>query len=214
MSYPIHVYKIFWSDCDDFYIGSTKRKLCKRMTCHRHECKEGKQLKLYNFMREKGLYNFQYVLISTHTVCSKDEQRKYEQLAIDLLNPTLNMHRAFCSKEYRKVYRQDKNRAIREQKKAYNKEYHKANKEKLNQQMKEYRQRNKQKIKQYQKEYHEKNKERMKAYRQANKEKISQRRKEKIQCECGAVIGKGDKSKHLQSKKHQFYESIYNFVYS
>lgn len=107
MSYPIHIYKIFWSDCDDFYIGSTKEKLCKRMGNHRTYCRKGRQSKLHNVMREKGLNNFQYVLISTHNVSSKDEQRQAEQKVINELKPTLNMVKAFISKEERKQYKKE-----------------------------------------------------------------------------------------------------------
>ena len=211
MSYPIYVYKIFWSDCEEFYIGSTKEKLCKRMSNHRNNCKRGKQFKLYNFMREKGTNTFQYVLISTHNVCSKDEQRQAEQKVIDELKPTLNTFRAFCSEEQKK-----------ERKLQYNKEYKKANKEEIKQYNKEYQKQyhkeNLQQIKQRKKEYYVANKERIaqreKEYRIENRERILQRKKEKIQCDCGTVLRKGNILRHLQSGKHQFYESIYNFIYS
>ena len=192
MTYPIYIYKIFWSDCDDFYIGSTKQKLCRRITGHRTDCRKGNQSKLYKVMREKGTNSFQYVLISTHTVCSKDEQRQAEQQVIDELNPTLNTFRAFITEEGRK-----------QRTKEYQKEYNEENKEKIKQRRKEYVKMNRERLNQ-----------KMQEYRETNKQKILQTQKEKIQCECGTVMRKGEKSRHLRSKKHQFYESIYNFIYS
>jgi hypothetical protein len=59
------------------------------------------------------------------------------------------------------------------------------------------------------KEYYEDNKEKifknMNEYYQANKEKISGKKKNKVTCECGAIICKDWKSKHLKTAKHIHY---------
>jgi hypothetical protein len=73
----------------------------------------------------------------------------------------------------------------------YNKEYRKTNREKILEQNKKKYQINKEQLTQQSKEYYE-----------ANKDKILERMKQKITCECGSVICKGDKSKHLKTKKH------------
>ena len=49
--------------------------------------------------------------------------------------------------------------------------------------------------KQHKKEYN-------KEYQDTNKEIVLQKKKEKITCECGSIICKRDKSKHLNTKKH------------
>lgn len=257
--YQIFVYKIYWSDCDEFYIGSTKLRLSKRMIQHRSACRKGNKYKLYQFMREKGVNSFEYMLVSTHQVISIDEQRKYEQEKIAELKPTLNTYRAFVTdeellvqkkeyylnnkeellargKEYRQnnkekakeYYSKNKERIL-----AKKKEYRQNNKENIASREKEYRHNNKEKAKEYQKEYYLNNKERItarreeyrqnnkekiasreKEYRQNNKEKIAAQGKEKITCECGAVFKKDNKYNHKKTKKHIFYTSIHEFIYS
>ena len=44
---------------------------------------------------------------------------------------------------------------------------------------------------------------RLKEYKEKNAEKIAQRAAEKIKCECGTIISRGSKSKHLKTKKHK-----------
>jgi hypothetical protein len=55
-------------------------------------------------------------------------------------------------------------------------------------------------------EYYETNREKIieekKKYRDEHKVEIAEKRKQKITCECGSVICKGDKYKHLKTKKH------------
>jgi predicted GIY-YIG superfamily endonuclease len=48
----------------------------------------------------------------------------------------------------------------------------------------------------------EKRFEQMKKYREQNKEQIVERRKIKFSCECGSIIRKDDKARHMKSKKH------------
>ena len=98
--YNISIYKIYFEDCDDFYIGSTKQKLCYRMLNHRKTMKEvNRKSKLYTLMREKqGI--FKYVLIATHKVSSFEEQRMREQEWVDKLKPTLNILNPYTSISY------------------------------------------------------------------------------------------------------------------
>ena len=64
--------------------------------------------------------------------------------------------------------------------------------------------------KEYQQEYYQANKEtfkeKMKEYRQKNKEKISEREKEKIECDCGSIVRRGDIAQHKRTKKHSDYK--------
>ena len=101
--YKINVYKIWWADDDNFYVGSTKNTLSKRMSKHRTDCRAGGEQKIYQVMREKGINSFQYVLLGWSMVSSFHEQRMVEQSYISRLNPTLNSRKAFCSTEERKA---------------------------------------------------------------------------------------------------------------
>jgi len=80
------------------------------------------------------------------------------------------------------------------------------NKEKVAEREKKYREENKEKIAERVKKYRENNKEKVaereKKYREENKEKIDKYRKEKIKCECGAIIRRDSYSKHLKTNKH------------
>lgn len=62
------------------------------------------------------------------------------------------------------------------------------------------------------KEWREENREYQKEYHQQNREKKSENRKEKITCECGCIINKSSKAKHLKTKKHdiQIHKTITN----
>jgi hypothetical protein len=113
--YNVNVYKIWYDDApDDFYIGSTKLTLGKRMTCHRSDCRRGRNSKIYNTMREKGINAFKYVLVDSKMVTCSDEQRKFEQKYMAELKPTLNSYRAFRTREDFLLQRRisDKRRSI------------------------------------------------------------------------------------------------------
>lgn len=66
--------------------------------------------------------------------------------------------------------------------------------------------RNKDKIKAKQNEWKEANLERVKelrdAYYKENKDRLNARKKEKITCECGAVVSRGNIYNHRKSKAH------------
>ena len=122
-----------------------------------------------------------------------------------------------------KQYREENKDKIKERSKDYEK-----NKEEIIAKVNEYRAENADVIKQRKKDYYEKNKEyikqktkknreenleadrqRKKDYYERNKEKLIQknnaRDKEKITCECGEVICKGSKSRHIKRQRHQAY---------
>lgn len=96
--YEIKVYKIWYADSpDDIYIGSTKQSLSMRMTGHRCAANKGRASLIYNTMREKGVNDFQYVMLGSCMVSDKDGQRMYEQRYIADLRPLLNMNRAYTT---------------------------------------------------------------------------------------------------------------------
>jgi ribosomal protein S17 len=53
------------------------------------------------------------------------------------------------------------------------------------------------------KEYHQAYR---RAYRQKNKQRISERDKQKIECECGSIVRRGDIARHNRTKRHSLYK--------
>lgn len=118
MTYKINVYKLWWNDNDDMYVGSTKERLSKRMSGHRASCKrigDGGCF-LYKKMKENGT-DFKYVLLESADVSNTDEKHLLEQKHIDLLHPNLNSNRAHTSKEDERLYQKKRNDMLIEWKK-------------------------------------------------------------------------------------------------
>lgn len=88
--------------------------------------------------------------------------------------------------------------------KEYLKEYRKLNKQYYKEYSKEYRKLNKDKINQKHKEYYKLNK---------NKD-IWKKAKEKVKCECGAILSRGNLIAHKKTKKHLNYSSSSNPIKS
>lgn len=80
--------------------------------------------------------------------------------------------------------------------------YHLKNREKVLQYKREYKARNREKIRLEAKIYREQNRDKRLAYHHQNKDRINARKREKIKCECGAVISRSGIVPHKRSKKH------------
>ena len=173
--YKINVYKIWWQEKDGVYVGSTKQSLSKRMAKHRITCRSGKRFKIYEAMRTNG-YDFRYILLDSYEVSCKDEQLKYEQRHIDLLQPNLNDRRAYNTPEDTKKMDQQYRDSHKGEAKLNGKRYRQSHKDEI-------------KIKH-------------KQYRETHKDKIITRQKTKIECECGSVIINNSFYRHLRSQKH------------
>ena len=219
-SYEIKVYKIYFDECDDFYIGSTKTALSNRMTQHRAAVRKGSNYRVHNFIRSKDLI-FNYILVRTCVVFNKDQQRQFEQLVISEMNPNLNKIRAYRTEEQKREYYSENKEQI--------KLYQKENKGKIKEYQKEYRDENKEQLKEYHKEYNkeyysenkgqmkEHQKEYQKEYRNENKESISEKGKIKIHCPyCDKYTRRSDISKHIKTKNHikNLYFYYHNFINS
>jgi len=110
------------------------------------------------------------------------------------------------------IYIRFPNGFTEQDRKEYQQEYYQANKERIKERDKEYYQANKERIKERDKEYYQANKERIKEYKkehyQTNKERIKERIKEKIECECGSIVRRGDIAQHKRSKKHSLWVQL------
>lgn len=164
------------------YIGSTTNFI-KRKAKHKFYCNDKNKkcnTKLYQMMRDNGGFNeFKIMVIKEYPCNNKIELIIEEEKHRKEYNANLNTLKA---------YRTD------EEEKEYFKEYKANNKDLIKTQNKEYITNNKDKIKEYKKEYYE-----------TNKEKIKEQFKEKINCLCGSIICKNEKTRHEKSKKHQLF---------
>ncbi len=115
MNYKIFIYKIWWEDKDDLYVGSTKQKLSYRMRNHRADCNRNRQYKLQVAMREYG-YDFNYIILKSYNVSCREEQMKKEQKWINKLKPNLNKNNPvnqMTKSEYDKIYKEKNKERIK-----------------------------------------------------------------------------------------------------
>ena len=110
MNQNYFVYKLFNSDCTEFYIGSTKdMKSRKRQhkTCCNNPNSPSYNLKVYEYIRSNGDYDswnyeiLEHIRNSINVIELRNLERKY----IEQLKPSLNCEIPNRSK---KEYRQDK----------------------------------------------------------------------------------------------------------
>ena len=139
--------------------------------------------------------------------CNSDFMNEQQKTTLDILRKA---HREACEiqrKNTRIRYYHENKEKMAEKMKIYNQ----ANKEKIAERGKIYNEANKEKNAERDKIYREANKEKIarethkdsqKEYYELNKESINEKRNQKIDCECGAIISRGAKSKHNKTKKH------------
>ena len=135
-----HIYKIVCKDetVKEFYIGSTYN-INNRIK--EHKCYSKKStVTLYKYISDNGGWeNFNLIVLETFE-CNSETKNKVikEQEYINKLNPTLNMKRAYATKEqnYKKSNEYYKKWAVQNKQKLkdYNIEYRQKNKDKLSQQ--------------------------------------------------------------------------------
>jgi len=227
-----HNGKIYTIRCRDddslIYVGSSCLPLHKRFYIHKQKMKEEKQQKrlIYIKMNELGMDKFYIELYELYKCDTKEELVKREGEVIRQVG-TLNKNIAGrTDKQYYndnieklKQYREDNKEKIAEQRKKYWKDnkdkitkykqaYYEVPENQKNKKLydKDYANKNKEKLTAYKKEYYKKYnqipqiKEKNKLKKQT--QEIKDYYKEKIMCECGCSIRRGDISKHNKTKKH------------
>jgi len=165
------VYRINVNE-NDFYIGSTIKKLNDRQSQHNIRLKENiRKNKLYETCRLHNITKISLILIEEQEIEDIKEIRQLENKYIKELQPSLN-----CYIAYTELTREEYNKEYYDKNKEYHKEYNKENKSKL-------------------KEYHKK-------YWQNNKDKISERQTEKITCDiCNSIVSRINILRHKKSIK-------------
>jgi len=175
------IYKLTNEETNDVYYGSTTKTLKQRFSSHKCDYKR--------YLEEKEHYYSSFEII------------KYSSAVIELVeefpcDTKKELH------ERERYYIENNECVNRDLPGRTQKEYKEDNKKKIRQKMKEYRNKNKKKIAEKGKEYRANNKEKLREYQDKNKEKIRERRKEKLQCECGREIARGNISTHKKTNFH------------
>jgi len=187
------IYKIIDNITGKVYFGSTiEPTLAKRLTKHISNFKYYKQGKGSYFSSFEIFENNDYVIILVELFpCgSRDELLMRERYWIDN-NECINKNRPITTIE---------------EKQQYQEQYQQEHKDEIQQQRKEHYQEHKieilEKVKQYNKEHKNEKQQYNKQHYQDNKEEINKKQLQKITCECGREIRKGDIAKHKTRKIH------------
>jgi hypothetical protein len=168
----------------EVYVGHTTN-FSKRKTQHKIDCYCISRItyneKKYQTIRSKGGWEeWEMLPIELYPCSCKIEAEIREEYWRSHYNSQLNMKKAHQTKE---------------EEEEYNKNYHK-----------KYREDNKEEIQQYKKEYRKVNIEKIhkrdKKYTDTHKEEILAQKKEKLTCECGCILARGNISEHRKTKKH------------
>ena len=198
------IYKIYSSQTDKIYIGSTCKTLLNRFGKHKRDlnCNSKILFDNYDDCKIELIRNFP---------CNSKKELEREEGNIQLLHEKyiVNIGIAGRTKEEqnRKYYlkRKDSLKYIN-----YHKKYREKNKEKFKIENKKYREKNREKLRIQNKKYREKNKEKLriqsKKYNEKNREKIRIQKKkkyrEKVKCEfCNGIVSKGNLKKHQKTLK-------------
>jgi hypothetical protein len=211
------IYKIVCDITNQIYIGSTTQKLSSRLSGHVAEYKKwslGKTKKYISSFEIIKNNNYSIILIENFQCNNNEELHKKERYFIETMVNVVNKVIPTRTKD---EYIKENKETITEYKKEYYlenkdklteqyKQYYEDNKDKLIEQQKQYYSENKDKILEYRKGYQNENKasiqEYRKEYKKENKDKINENRKQKLECVCGSIFCKNDKSQHVKTKKH------------
>jgi len=186
------IYKIISPHTDKCYVGSTtKDRLSNRLAGHRSDLKKGKNMSS-KYILELG--DYEIVLLELYPCNSKDELYARERHYVEMLDSVNYRIPNRSQKEYQLN--------IKDKIKEYKKEYYQDNRGNVLKKQQEYAIENKDKIKEYKKEYQLNNKDKIKEYQKERYIKNEKMIKQKVTCECGCLIRKGNILQHKKTKKH------------
>lgn len=121
----IYCYKIYNSEDDKEYVGSTKNKLLARMSKHKFDANRDSNKKIHIHMRGLGIDKFSIVELERREVDDRQEQLKLETEWQIKLNSVLNERRAYTSPdkklEIARKYKEDHSDKVKEDWKKYEK---------------------------------------------------------------------------------------------
>lgn len=224
------IYKLCCKDTSitEIYVGSTtnftQRKRSHKNCCNNPTYKQS-NLKVYQFIRENGGFqNWNMVLIEYFSCETELELGRRENYWKQELQSSLNSISPPMYETYQEWYEEHKEKILerhkewreahqehikewREEHKEQQKEWREANREKILEYHKEWSEEHKEQQKEYHKEWYEEHKEQQKIKKkehyETNKEKILEKMKEKITCECGCDVSRGNMERHKTNAKHK-----------
>ena len=209
MIYPIiqaRVYRIISKKHPEFsYVGSTFGTLKQRFYQHKmgYKCwknDKGGRCSLYEYFDKWGVQDFKMVEMGVYMVCAENSKDRthlnfWEQLWINRTRGCCNKQDCFTIEYLQKIKQKERDAKYRLENKQKRKEtqakYYIEHKEEI----KEYH------VK-YKKEHKEEIKEREAKYYTEHKDEIKEKNREKVTCECGAIVTKGNLKRHQKSPKH------------
>jgi len=211
--FRINVYRLCNFKDYQIYIGSTKRKLRKRLLEHFRLAKYGNDKLLSQHIRDLGRDSFYMQVLEIRLVKNKKDQLKIEQKWKNIFNPSLNCLNCVTTEEEKKSRQKQwsiKNKEkISKRAKDWGYGYRDRNRQHLQQKRSSYYQANKDKEKRMHQEYVDRNRDKIRKYdrewRKKNKDRLANKRKMKTLCECGSSFRKSDRAKHLRTEKHQIF---------
>ena len=138
MKYLCYFYKIYNSEDNKVYIGSTRTALRKRWSCHKSEYRKDNQAEVYKHMRSVGIDKFNIVEVKRQEVEDKQEQFKMERELQDITDNKINTNRSYRSYDESLEVQREWNRNNKVKKKEMDRLYRLNNKDKI----KKYEQKN------------------------------------------------------------------------
>jgi hypothetical protein len=182
------IYLIKFKDNQNaIYVGSTIQTLEERFRCHKKDYNKNPDLtSLSKYIKNHydGNWSLCYIELLKYFPCNSKKELHIEEGNIIKEKATINKNIA------------GRERSVRLEE----------NKEKIAEKQRQYRQNNKEKLKIIDRNKYLKNKEKrleqVKNYYIEHKEEIQKRTTEKVKCECGALISKGNLSVHKRTLTH------------
>jgi hypothetical protein len=230
------IYMIESLEGDCKYYGSTIQSLALRLGKHRSEIKMGKNITSKEVLK----YSDARILLVESFPCNNRMELESKEAEYIRHNDCVNkcipqrtdkqyyQDNKEVITEKQKQYRQDNKEVIAKYKKQhyqdnkeviakYKKQHYQDNKEVITEKTKQYYQDNKEVITEKQKQHYQDNKDKkldyIKQYRRDNKEIIAEKQNKKCLCDCGKEYTYINYKRHQKSKRHQFWQKTYDFIY-
>ena len=198
------VYKIICRLDGKFcYIGSTFNELRHRWQQYKSHYRKWlsdpesvrRPCTCYPYFKQHGIESFKIIEIKSYDIHLKDRMclEAYETLWISKTRGrNVNPPTSFLNlrKEKARHYQQNNRERISNKQK----QYYQNNRERLLEKAMRYNQDNRDSIVEYKKNYYE-----------AHKAEIAAKAMEKVTCDCGSFVRRGDRSRHYKTDKHRVY---------
>lgn len=169
--YTCYIYKIYNTENDNIYIGSTKQSINARFRNHKHATRQGSSRKIHNQMRDLGVDKFHVVEIDRQEVEDRQSQLKLETEWVERFQSELNIRRPYTSDvkklEIARTYKQNHKAQIKE----YNKKFWQDHRETEIERTIKWREDNADKVKNYSKKYGKEHREFLKEKAKKNRQK-------------------------------------------